>query len=639
MSNRLLGGIGLVIALVALVAINMYSNLSFTGARLDLTESGAYTLTDGTLKTIDAIDEPITLRLFLSEEIAKQSPGVNTFALRVKDMLLEYQRRSGGRIRLEIIDPEPFSVEEDRAVGFGLHAIPVGGEGTNFYFGLVGSNSTDDEVIVPYMNLDREPFLEYDLTKLVWQLLDTRTPVLGIMSSLQVSGAPPQQAMMGRPPEPAWMVVDQIRETFDVREIPLSVARIPDEIDVLMVIHPKSLTSRTLYAIDQFVMRGGRLALYMDPNAEADQPSPMAGPMGFSRSSDLGPLLDAWGIEFDNNTFIGDLQFALTVRFQTRGRLVTTEYPAWFDLPQEQLAENEITTANLGKLVFGSPGAVALKEGSTLEMTPLVRTSAEAMRMPLKELDPQAEPGAMLRTYKSDGEPYVLAARFVGRVPSAFPEGPPAAAKGKADTAPTPGGEHLASSTEAVSLVVVADTDMLTDRFWVQVQDMLGSRIAVPSAGNGSFVTNLLDNLSGSSDLISVRSRGSYARPFLRVNEIRREAELQFRAKEQELTEALNATERKLVELESAKPGSSGEALVLSEEQEAEIERFRQQKVSIRKELRTVLHDRQKSIKELEFNLRLFNIALMPVLVIIAGVLVALWQTQRRRVIARAHQV
>lgn len=628
MNNKLFGGAGLLIALVALVAINVFSNLSFTGIRIDLTESGAYTLTQGTLNTIDAIDEPVTLRLFLSEKIAKESPAVSVFAARVRDMLIEYQRRSDDRIKLEIIDPEPFSEDEDRAVGYGLHAIPVGAEGTNFYFGLVGSNSTDDEVIVPYMNMDREEFLEYDLTKVLWQLLDTKTPTLGLMSSLPINGAAPQGGMMsGAQPRPPWMVVEQIGQTFDVREIPLSATSIDDELDLLMVVHPKSFSKATQYAIDQFVMRGGRVVMYVDPYSETDQPTPAVSPMGFSRASDPGELLSGWGIAFENATFIGDLQYALNVRFQQQGRLITTEYPAWFDLPQEQLTTEEPITANVGKLVFGSPGALALAEGASLEMSPLARTSSQAMRMPVEALDPRAEPGAMLKAYKPAGEEFVLAARFSGELKSAFPDGAPATDGAAAADAR----EHLASAVKPVNMVIVADTDMLEDRFWVQVQDLLGSRLAVPTAGNGSFAINALDHLSGSSDLISVRSRGRFARPFLRVNEIRQEAELKFREKEQQLTDELNATEQKLVELESAKPGSSGEALVLSTEQEAEIERFRTEKVRVRRELRDVLQDRRKSINDLEFNLRLLNMGLMPILVIIAGIAVALWQSRRRR--------
>ena len=640
MNSRLISGAGLVVALVALVAVNVFSNAYFTGARADLTENGAYTLTEGTLNTIAKLDEPVTLRLFLSEKIARETPSVTTFANRVRDMLVEYQRRAAGKIKLEIIDPEPFSVDEDRAVGFGLHAIPLGSEGVNFYFGLVGTNSTDDEVIVPYMNMEREAFLEYDLTKVLWQLTDISTPVTAVLSGLPVSGGPPPGGM-GQPPIPPWMVIDQATQTMDVRNLPQQVDTISDDVDVLLVVHPKNLPDSTLYAIDQYVLDGGNLLMFFDPYAESDQPTGMMAQMGgFKRSSNPSKLFDAWGIEFDETRFVGDIQQAITVQFQRQGRLITTEYPAWVDLPQEFLNTKDPTTSNVGKLVFGSAGAIKLKDGSPLTMSVLASSSEQAMMMDVAKMDPMVGPNEMLAGYKPGGEKLALAARLTGELTTAFPDGPPqpaaqvAAAQGPqpAPTAEARGlGKHITKSQQPANIILVADTDMLTDRFWVRVQELFGSRLAVPTAGNGDFAINALDNLSGSSDLISVRSRGQFARPFVRVNEIRQASELRFRAKEQQLTDELNVTEKKLVELESAKSSGVADTVILTQAQEEEIERFRQEKVRVRKELRSVLHERRKSIDELEFNLRLINIGLMPVLIVIAGVLVALWQVQRRR--------
>jgi ABC-type uncharacterized transport system involved in gliding motility auxiliary subunit len=638
MMNKLMSGAGLLLALIALIAVNVFSNISFTGARLDLTENGAFTLTEGTRNTIARIDEPVTLRLFLSERIARETPSVTTYANRVRDMLVEYQRRGGDNIRLEIIDPEPFSEDEDRAVGYGLHAIPLGDEGTNFYFGLVGTNSTDDEIIVPYLNMEREAFLEYDLTKVLWQLLDTKTPVAAVISALPIHGMNQQQAMMmGGAGTKPWMIVEQADQTFDLQTLDLQVNEISADVDVLMVVHPKGLGLPTLYAIDQFVMRGGRLLMFVDPFAEADRPTPMVAQMGgFVRASNPDKLFEAWGIGYDPTKFVGDLQHALTVRFQREGKLITTEYPAWIDLPQNNLSDTDATTSNVGKLVFGSAGALSVKDGSSLKMVALASSSDQAMLMDVSEMDPQRSPADILGAYKPGGEALVVAARFVGDLKSAFPDGPPIAAP-KGDGAqpadPAEKSAHLTSTTAPANLIIVADTDMLEDRFWVQVQELLGSRMAVPTAGNGDFAINALDNLTGSNDLISVRSRGRFARPFLRVNEIRQAAEVRFRAKEQQLTDELNSTEAKLVRLETAKPGggAGGDNVVLSEAQEDEIERFRKEKVRVRKELREVLHERRKNINDLEFNLRMLNIGLMPLFIILAGILVAFWQVQRRR--------
>lgn len=645
MQNKLVSGAGLVVALVALLAVNIYSNLQFTGARIDLTENGAYTLSQGTRNILGAIEEPVILRLFLSEQLARRNPSIASYANRVRDMLFEYQRHADGLVQLEIIDPEPFSEAEDRALSYGLQGIPLDAEGTNFYFGLVGTNSTDGEVVVPYLAPEREAFLEYDLSKVLWQLRDVRTPVVGVISSLPINGMDQRQAMMmGNPGAQPWMVMDQIGQTFDVRDLDGDLTRVPDEVDVLMLVHPKNLPDATLYAIDQFVLGGGRLLLFLDPNAETEQPNPMQPMPGFSRASQLDTLLQAWGIEFDASRFVADLSHALTVRFQREGRLITLEYPAWMELPAARLRDDDIVTGNLGKLVFASPGALSLRADSPLTLTPLVQTSDQAMLVESSMLDPSRDPQDLLRGYQPGGEALVLAARLTGPLTSAFADGAPApdaeqapAAEGESSPAPAAPDAvaHLGASTEPVNMLVVADTDFLEDRFWVQVQNLLGSRLAVPTAGNGGLVVNALDNLTGSNDLISVRSRAGFSRPFTRIDDIRREAELRFREKEQELTAELSATEAKLVELEQAKP-QDGEALVLSSEQAAEIERFRDQKIAIRKELRDVLHERRSNIEALEFRLRMLNIGLMPLLIVLAGVLVAAWQYQRRRSVASA---
>jgi ABC-type uncharacterized transport system involved in gliding motility auxiliary subunit len=632
-NNKLLSGAGLIMALVLLLAINMLSSVSFTSARLDLTERQAYTLSDGTINILNALDEPVTVRLFLSERLATETPSVSTYANRVRDMLHEFQRRAGGNIILRIIDPEPFSEDEDRAVGYGLHGIPLDAEGTKFYFGLVGSNATDDEVVVPYLSLEREEFLEYDLAKVLWQLSDIDTKVMGLMSTLPVNGIDPQRAMMmGPQAPPSWVVMDQITQLFEVRPVETTATHIPHDIDVLMLVHPKNFSEQTLYAIDQFVMRGGRLALFYDPYSETERAPPGPPRPGMSRSSSLGNLLDAWGIQIDTSKFVGDISHAVRVRFEFQGQMITVDYPAWIDLTSERMAEKDTVTSELGKLMFATPGHIASSGKEGVSITPLVSSSDQAMLIDVTTQRPGQDPRTLVRDYKPGGEPFTLAARINGRLTSAYPDGAPKPAAGSEAAASGGSSEHphLAASKDEVNMVVVADADFMADRFWVQVQNLLGTRLAVPTNGNGSLVVNSLDSLTGSNDLISVRSRGRHTRPFKRVDDIRRKAELQFREKEQQLTEQLRQTEAKLVELsQGGKPG--GDALVLSEAQQTEVERFTQEKLRIRKDLRDVLHQRRKDINELEFTLRMLNIGFMPLLVIIAGVLMALWQAQRRR--------
>jgi ABC-type uncharacterized transport system involved in gliding motility auxiliary subunit len=635
MSNKLLTGGGLLVALVLVLAVNMLGSLTFSSVRLDLTERKAYTLSDGTRNILEALDEPITLRLFLSEKVATRTPSVATYANRVRDMLYEFQRRSDDKLILKIIDPEPFSEEEDRAVGFGLHGIPLDAEGTNFYFGLVGANSTDDEVVVPYLSMEREEFLEYDLAKVIWQLSDIDQKVVGLLSSIPINGMDPRQAMaMRQQPPPPWVVMDQVNQLFEVQTLEATLSRVPDSVDVLMVVHPKNLPAAALYAIDQYVMGGGRAVFFLDPHAESDVPNPMmAPPRNASKASSLGALPAAWGFEVESGKFVGDMQHAIPVRFNYRGQMVSIDYPAWIDLPGERFAAKETITAELGKLVFGTAGHIRDTGVDGVTLTPLVQSSSQSMLIGVERLNPNQDPRAVVRDFVPSGKPFTLAARISGKLNSAFPDGlsptKEGAVSSATQTAPEANAQHLAESKDAVNLVVIADVDFMEDRFWVQVQDLLGTRMAMPSAGNGSFVVNTLDSLTGSNDLISVRSRGRFRRPFQKVEDIRRDAELRFREKEQQLTEQLNQTEAKLVEL--SRGNQAGDGLVLSAEQQTEIERFRSEKVQIRKELRDVLHQRRKDLNDLEFNLRLINIALVPFLVVIAGGLVGAWQVQRRR--------
>ena len=631
MNNKILTGAGLIVGLVLLLAVNMLGSISFTSARLDLTERKAYTLSDGTRNILGKLDEPITLRLFLSEEIAARTASVTTYANRVRDMLDEFRRRSDGMVNVKIIDPEPFSEAEDRAVGFGLHGIPLDTEGAKFYFGLVGSNSTDDEVVVPYLSMEREEFLEYDLAKVVWQLSDIDTKVAGLISTLPINGIDPRQAMaMGDRAPQAWVVMDQIAQFFEVRPIQANTTSISPDVDVLMVAHPKGLSEATLYAIDQFVMRGGRALLFLDPFSEADRPTQRQQQMVPNRASNLGKLPEAWGFKVDTAQFVGDLQHAIRVRFELKGQMIAMEYPAWIDLPQNRFAEKDTVTAELGKMVFGSAGQIQSIAKEGVSFTPLISSSDQAMLIDSTVLiGPAQDPEALVRDYKPGGKALTIAARIRGKLKSAFPDGPP---KGMPET-----GEgndkttHLNEVKEDANLIVVADVDFMEDRFWVQTQDVLGTRLAMPNAGNGSFVVNALDSLTGSNDLISVRSRGRFSRPFTRVEEIRREAELKFREKEQQLTEELNQAEVKLTELSRGNPGAAGDVLVLSAAQQQEIDRFRTQKLRIRKELRDVLHQRRGKIEDMEFSLRMLNIGLMPLFIVLAGILVAVWQVQRRR--------
>jgi len=639
MNARLLTGSGLAMAVVLFFAVNVLSNVALRSARFDLTDQQLYTLSEGTKNILGSLDEPITLRFYLSKKLATGLPGINSYANRVMELLQEYEIAAGGNVNLHIIDPEPFSEEEDRAVGYGLQGIPLNNGNAQFYFGLIGTSSTDDQELIPFFQPDREEFLEYDLTKLVHQLSNPKPKVVGLLSTLPLEGGPPMGMRPGQGGSAPWMILDAIREVLQVKPLDKEVTSIPNDIEVLMVVHPKQLSDPTLYAIDQFVLRGGRALVFVDPHSEADRipPNPR-NPMGMQgpRNSDLGKVFDAWGIELVKGKVVGDLPLAKKVNFQKQSRTLVADYPLWIDLTPKHLNAEDVVTAKLPNLTFASAGILKKKEGSGIDFIPLVETDEQAMQIDSSRLMFMPDVEGLLRTYRPEGKKLTMAARLTGTVKTAFPDGRPEATDSD-DKGGDSGEEsqtsqdrpHLTESAEPVNIIVVADTDMLQDRFWVQVQSFLGQRIGVPTSANNSFVTNALDNLTGSSDLITVRSRGSFSRPFTLVRAIQQEAEMQFRQKEQVLQQRLKGTERKIQDLQKQKEDQT--AVILSAEQQAALEGFRQQLVATRKELRSVQHELQKNIESLEGIVKFLNIGFMPLVIVVGGLVISAYKVRRRR--------
>lgn len=632
--KNLTSGTALLIAVALFFAVNIISNLSLKSVRFDLTANKLYTLSEGTRNILASLEEPVTLRLYLSQKLVSNFPQIKSYSVRVKELLEEYQRDSNGKIRLRIIDPEPFSEEEDRAVGYGLQGVPVEGGSATFYFGLVGTGSTNTQQVIPFLQPDRGQFLEYDLTKMIYRLSHPKPPVVGLLSTLPMKGGPdsPMAPPSGSKP---WVVYQQMTDLFKVRDLKRDITAIPKDVDVLMLVHPKGLSKATLYAIDQYVLRGGRALIFMDPDAEADQAggaSPFASQQP-PQHSDLGPLLKSWGVRMVPGVAIGDTNGAKKIRFEKDGRTLIRDYPIWFGVPPEQMDQNDIVTANLDKLTLASAGVLEKIKGAVTKFTPLFWSSDQSMKYKVSRLT-VIDPDSLMGDFHPEGS-FTVAARITGEVKTAFPDGPPKAeadhkdkTKGNAakQTAPPP--KPLDKSVKPVSLIIVADTDMLQDRFWVHVQNFIGRRIVMPTASNGDFAINALDNLSGSNDLISVRSRGDFSRPFVKIRNLQQQAEQHFQKKEQELRNRLQQTEQQLQELQNQRKDSSG--LLMNKQQQQEITRFREEKVKIRKELREVQHHLREDIETLEGWVKFINIGLIPILIGIGGVIAGLYRLKRR---------
>ena len=642
MTSRMMTTTGVVLAVVLLFAVNMLAGRLLGAARIDLTEHRLFTLSEGTRAILSGLEEPVTLRFYLSRGELERVPGIGGYADRVLALLNEYERLAGGKLTLHVIDPEQFTEEEDRAVGYGLRGVPLGLEEGIFYFGLAGANSVDDEEVIPFFAAEREQFLEYDVTKLVHNLSLPAQKVVGLLSTLPVQGQGPQmQAAMGGMGAQPWMVVDQITQLFELRPLHPEIDAIAEDIDVLMLVHPHGLSGKALYAIDQYVLRGGRIVAFVDPYSEAQQEvmamvGGMRQPMG-PRRSEIDELLSAWGVTFGEEV-IADLDLALKVRMEQGGRVLTFDYPVWMNITPQTFEQKDIVTGNLANLGFGTPGYLEPVDGATTTFSPLVSTTPRAAQFTTEQVAAvTTDPRDLLDQYQSKDHSYTVVARISGKVGTAFPDGPPPPDESVGETSetaeaadkPESGAEHLAESVEDVQIILVADADMLADRFWVVVQEFLGSRIAIPSAANGTLVVNALDNLTGSGDLISVRNRGTFTRPFTRVVALKQQAERAFRAKEQELIAQLEETERRLVELEESSQGN--DVLIITDAQREELVEFRQERVRIGKELREVRRQLRSDIEMLESWLKFANIGLVPILIGLTGLVAGLLQLRRRR--------
>jgi len=628
MNKRSTLGGGTLLALALLfIGLTMLFNHALRGWRLDLTQHRLYTTAAGTDRILASIREPINLYFFFSEKTAAQLPQLKTYGVRVREFLEELAARSGGRLHLHVIDPQPFSEEEDRASGLGVRGTPVGAAGTQFYFGLAGTNSTDGHDAIEFFDPNKEQFLEYDIVKLVYQLANPKKPVVAWLSSLPMGPGFDQQSGQMREP---WVVYSEAQQLFDLRPLAPAATRIEPDVNVLVLVHPKDLSPATQFAIDQYALRGGHILVFVDPLAQTDQSgaaeagNPMAA-MGADKSSHLAALLSAWGVQFDPGEVVADRGHALSVTMRQGEPPVA--HLGVLGLDKGSFAADDVITAGLSNVNVATAGYLEPVKGAQVRFEPLLQSSSDAQPLPVARFRMLFDPATLRDGFKPTGRRYTIAARISGNVHSAFPAGPPAG------VTLGPGETDLKASARPLSLVVFADTDLLSDYLWVREQNFFGQRLTQAWASNGDLVQNALDNLAGSTDLISVRGRASFTRPFERVEKLRRAADDRFRAKEQELERQLRETEDKLTALHSK--GGNQSALIITPEQEQEIEHFQTEKLRIRKELRAVRAGLDADIKGLGATLKVINIIVVPALFAVVALLMAVWR--RRRRMAPAH--
>ncbi len=614
--------------IILFISLNTLSNQLFSGARLDLTENNLYTLNTGTFKVLETIKEPITLRLFFSDKLSRDIAPMREYGQRVRELIEEYVVRSNGMIRLERVDPEPFTDNEDLAILYGLQGMQISQAGEKFYFGLVATNSTDDISIIPFFEQGRETYLEYDISRIVNDLANPKKKKLGLISSLPINGGLAYPDAPASDYVPPWEIYNRLGEAFEIISVPSDSIRIPDDIDILMVVHPKDLTNITKYAIDQFVMSGKGSIFFVDPYSEVERNAlPIEERRTYIPGSNLNTLFSNYGAYVEPGMIVGDRISGrkVTIGRSQNSRVIT--YVLWLSLTKDLMNPNNLITNELESILTNTPGGIKRSKNAKSKFEILYGSNTDSMFIERFKIQFRPDPTLLLSEFQSDQEIKNLAVSLTGQFSSAYKNGPPL---------PEDGGEpfinrnHKTETNEG-NILIFADTDMLSNSIWTQKQDNYGQETFTPISDNGSLVINAVEYLAGGGELIALRTRGTSMRPFIVVEELQKKAETAYRETEKSLQNDLTVTENKLRDLQrGASIATQDGAPILSKEQADTLQDFKDQIINIRKQLRDVQRDLRVDIEKLGLMLKLYNIWVAPILVAISAVLVFIMRRRKR---------
>lgn len=603
--------VGAVLAVILYLAVNSLSGTLFRSSRVDLTEGGLYSLSSGTKSLLGKLDEPIHMRLFMSGSLHQAAPALAAYAARVRAMLDTYESLSHGEITLEVIDPKPYSEEEDRAVGLGINRISLDGTSDPIYFGLAATNSTNGSANIPVFTPDREAFLEYDLTRLVAELGQPKKPVVALLDGLGMAGNP----MTGQQPA---QILNMLKETYSVETIGGDVDKLPDGTRVVVVVQPQKLSDRTLYTLDQWVLGGGATLVFADPFAETEA-GPQPGMPAENNATDFAKMFDAWGVGFDVKKAVGDPDWAIRTVRNIGGRQAEVANYPWFAIHDDGFDRGDAVTSKLNAVVMTTAGAFTAT-GKDTTLKPLMYASADAGLLPAGEAaNPYGDPRALLAKIEKSGGRPVVAARLEGKLKTAFPDGKPK------DSAAD--GTPLKESAGAPNVVLVGDADMLSDRNWLQKQNVLGREVAQAFANNGDFLLNAVEQMAGGVALADLRSRTVSWRPFTRIDALERAAEQRFLAKQQELTQRIADTEKKLKDASTTGDAKDGE--LVSADAAKTIETFKSDLLSARAELREVQYNLRADVATLKNRIMILIIGIVPAAVALIALAFALRRPKR----------
>jgi ABC-type uncharacterized transport system involved in gliding motility auxiliary subunit len=621
-----------VLLLVGLVLVNYLATA--IPYRYDATAEKIYTLSPGTKALLAKITEPTTLDLYFSSQVSGQFVEYKNYAERVREMLRQYVRASHGKLRLNVIDPEPDTPEEEKATAAGIEPQTLQG-GTQFYFGLVATQA-DQQKVIGALSPQREQFLEYDVSELIYGVGQTDKKKLGLLSTLPLQGSP-GMPMMGQQGTEGQFVVSEWEDTYQIVPIEPSATELPAGLDVLALIHPQNLSPKLQFAIDQFLLGGKPVFVAVDPSSvffkrQGGQAAMFGGPQP-NVSSDLPTLFGAWGIAYDPGKVVGDLENAEEVELRDGSRV---RYPVWINPSQADFNAKELPTGQLGSALFVEAGSISLKTGTDLKFTPLIETSAKTGEVPTASLQ-FAQPDEVARQIVPSGK-RTIAAIITGRFKTAFPDGPPKDAepppaekkdeKASGKPAPAPAAPaSLKQSVTSSTLIVVADTDWLFDDYSVRKFNFMGRTAAEPINDNLAFAANSMDYLAGSRDLISIRGKGNSVRPFIVVRKMEANAEEKYKEKLTALEARINEVQTKLTELQGTK--NEGGKLLASPDAQRAIDDFQKQASVLRGERRGIRLALREGIDSLENWLLAINLLATPLLV--CGFGLWFWFHYRRR--------
>ncbi len=610
--------IGVAAMLLILVALNYIAG--FAKQRIDLTAEHAYTLSAGTRAILAKVDTPVQIRFYVSQSSDGMPVVLKTYAQQIDDLLSEYQQNSHGLIQIKKLDPEPDSDAEDSARLEGVEPQMLQ-NGDRVYLGLSVSQ-LDQKEAVTFLSPERERLLEYDISRAIARVISPEKPTIGVISALPVMGAGDMMPMQTQG-EPPWVLIEELKRDYNVQPIEPNAPAIPKDVKVLLLIHPKGLSDLAQYEIDQFLLRGGKIIAFLDSLAVLDPQSENGGLNAPPSSSNMPKLLQAWGLSFDDTKVVADMQYIGGSRQGGRA-------PAILALTENAMNQEDIATASASNVFFIFGGVFSGKPAVGLKETVLLHSSQDSQLVDPMMARMSGE--QLITDFKASGTEYSLAVRLTGKFKTAFPGGKPPTPETppneKKEPTPPPAA-GLKESKEDSAVVLIGDSDLIQDRVAVrEVGNPLGGqRLVMPANGDLAFAENVIDQLAGDSNLITVRSRASRERPFTVVKKMQADAEASYRSKIKELEESLADTQRKITELQSGK--QEGQRFILSQQQQDELVNFRKKEGEVKSELKDVRKKLRADIDSLEDRIKWINIAGMPALVALAGIVFAF--VKRRR--------